>query len=530
MGLKLDRIFSDGMILQREKTVRIWGTAEPGQTVEVALQGQTVTTVAGADGNWRCTLGPLHASEGEELSVRAGAEALTLTDVAVGEVFIAGGQSNMEYWMRYDRDVEDVRPTCTNPRIRFYDQPKCSYPGQLDDFDFSQVGIWRKATPQDLDRFSAVGYYFARALESALHVPVGIVGCNYGGTVSSAWMTAEHAAEVDPEQVAAFQQKLKGHTYKELLAAGKLNAAKNDKGYTTWPAWNEFFLPRTPTMDEIKAFMAAEAAKASEPADVGGLEVAGANDAANAQVDPALLTPTKEAPGSLFTYMVLPIAGFTARGVLWYQGESDDEFDGAQWRYTDALRAIMADWREAWDDSELPFLVVQLPGFGSWMGLGANDYVTIRACQQQAADTDPHAWLCSIGDVGDEWDIHPKVKRPVGERLTLLALRHLYGKDVLADAPRATAATREGGRITVTFDNVGEGLTTEGDSINALEVLVAGESVPFKARAIADRLEIELTDAPAAEVRIHYAQTNWYCINLYNSARVPALPFEVACS
>ena len=165
------------------------------------------------------------------MSVRAGDEALTLTDVAVGEVFIAGGQSNMEYWMRYDRDVEDVRPTCTNPRIRFYDQPKCSYPGQLDDFDFSQVGIWRKATPQDLDRFSAVGYYFARALESALHVPVGIVGCNYGGTVSSAWMTAGHAAEVDPEQVAAFQQKLAGHTYGELLVAGKLNAAKNDKGY-----------------------------------------------------------------------------------------------------------------------------------------------------------------------------------------------------------------------------------------------------------------------------------------------------------
>lgn len=529
MGLKLDRIFSDGMILQREKPVRIWGTAEPGQTVEVALQGQTVTTVAGADGCWRCTLGPLHASEGEELSVRAGDEALTLTDVAVGEVFIAGGQSNMEYWMRYDRDVEDVRPTCTNPRIRFYDQPKCSYPGQLDDFDFSQVGIWRKATPQDLDRFSAVGYYFARALESALHVPVGIVGCNYGGTVSSAWMTAGHAAEVDPEQVAAFQQKLAGHTYGELLVAGKLNAAKNDKGYAIWPAWNEFFLPRTPTMDEIKAFMAVEAAKASGPADVGGLEVAGANDAANAQVDPALTTPTKEAPGALFTYMVLPIAGFTARGVLWYQGESDDEFDGAQWRYTDAMRAIMADWREAWDDPELPFLVVQLPGFGSWMGLGANDYVTIRACQQQAADTDSSAWLCSIGDVGDEWDIHPKVKRPVGERLALLALRHLYGKDVLADAPRATAATREGSRITVTFDNAGEGLVAEGDSINALEMLVAGESVPFKAHTIADRLEIELVDAPTGEVRIRFAQSNWYCVNLYNSAHIPALPFEVTC-
>ena len=131
--------------------------------------------------------------------------------------------------------------------------------------------------------------------------------------------------------------------------------------------------------------------------------------------------------------------------------------------------------------------------------------------------------------MGDEWDIHPKVKRPVGERLTLLALRHLYGKDVLADAPRATAATREGSRITVTFDNAGEGLVAEGDSINALEMLVAGESVPFKAHTIADRLEIELVDAPTGEVRIRFAQSNWYCVNLYNSAHIPALPFEVIC-
>ncbi len=344
MALKLDRIFADGMVLQREKSVRVWGTADPGKMVELEMQGQAMSTVADAEGTWRCELSPLHASEAETLVVRAGNEVVTLSDVAVGEVFIAGGQSNMEFWMRYDRDVESVRPTCANARIRFYDVPKCSYPGQLDDFDFSEVGVWRKATPEDLDRFSAVGYYCARVLEAELDVPVSIVGCNYGGTVSSVWMRAESAAEVDPEQVAAFEAKLAGHTYDELLAAGKLNPGKNDKGYAIWPAWNEFFLPRTPSMEEIEAFMADEAAKASGHADVGGLEVAGTGSDANdgdEQLDPALLTPTKEAPGSLFTYMVLPIAGFAARGVLWYQGESDDEFDGAQWRYADAMRAIM---------------------------------------------------------------------------------------------------------------------------------------------------------------------------------------------
>ena len=528
MALRLDSLFSDGTVLQREKPVSVWGTAEPGQTVTASLQGQAVSAEAGQDGCWSCVFAPLHASEGEQLVVSTTCEGITLTDVAVGEVFIAGGQSNMEFWMRYDRDVESVRSTCTNPRIRFYDVPKCSYPGQLKDFDFSQVGMWRRATPEDLDRFSAVGYYFARVLEAELNVPVGIVGCNYGGTVSSVWMRADHAKEVDPEQVAAFEAKLGGHSYEELLAAGKHNPAKNDKGYTIWPAWNEFFLPKTPTEDEVAAFMEEEAAKAAGPADVGGLEIAEAPDAGS-QMDPALLTPTKEIPGTLFEHMVVPIAGFATRGVLWYQGESDDEFDGAQWRHADALRAIMEDWREAWDDAELPFLVVQLPGFGSWMGLGPSDYMTIRACQQQATDTDPHAWLCSIGDVGDEFDIHPKVKQPVGERLALLALRHLYGREILADAPRVTNAMRNGSAIEVTFEHTGNGLSVEGDSLNALEVLSGDEPVAFEVRADGNRLVIDLAGDPVGKVRISYAQTNWFQINLYNSAHIPALPFVLTC-
>ena len=166
----------------------------------------------------------------------------------------------MEFWMRYDEQVEEYRPTCTNPHIRFYDQPKCSYPGQVEDFDYSHVGIWRTATPEDLDYFSAVGYYFSRGLELVLDIPVGIVGCNYGGTKSLAWMTPEHARTVQPEQTAAFEEKLQGLSYDELLANGHLNPS-NNKGYATWPAWNEFFLPRTPPADEAKAFMEVEMQK-----------------------------------------------------------------------------------------------------------------------------------------------------------------------------------------------------------------------------------------------------------------------------
>ena len=508
MTLSLAPIFASGMVLQRDLTVCVWGTALPSTRVDVQVQGQSASTRADDFGQWRCTLAPLHASDNETLEVAAGDERITLTDVAVGEVFIAGGQSNMEFWMRYDKEVEEYRPTCANPRIRFYDQPKCSYPGQTEDFDYSKVGIWRKATPEDLDYFSAVGYYCARGLEMVLDMPVGIVGCNYGGTTSAAWMTPEHARAVQPELATAFDAKLQGLSYEELLANGRVNAAKNDKGYATWPAWNEFFLPRTPTADEIAAFMAAEAEKASGSADVGGLEIGGAQDGAgDPHVHPGMMTPTKEAPGALFTYMVLPIAGFATRGVLWYQGESDDEIDGAQWRHEEALRTVIADWREAWQRPDLPFLVVQLPGFGDWMGMG----------------------LCSASDMGDKHDIHPKEKKPIGERLALLAMNHLLGMPIPADAPRCTGAERKGSFVILHFDNTAGGMLLEGAECNALEVLCNGEALPFRAAARGDTLVIMLDGNPSGPLEVRFAWANWFRTNLYNGAEIPALPFTVSC-
>ena len=530
MSLSLAPIFASGMVLQRELPVSVWGTAEPGDHIDVRIQGQTASYVADAQGNWRCKLVPLTASEAETLEVTSGDSRITLTDVAVGEVFIAGGQSNMEFWMRYDKEVEDYRPTCDNPRIRFYDQPKCSYPGQMNDFDYSKVGIWRKATPEDLDYFSAVGYYCARGLEMVLDVPVGIVGCNYGGTTSAAWMTPEHARAVQPELAAAFDAKLQGLPYEELLANGRLNVAKNDKGYAIWPAWNEFFLPKTPTMDEVKSFMEAEAQKATGPADVGGLEL-GEKDApkSGAQVHPGIMTPTKEAPGALFTYMVQPLAGFATRGVLWYQGESDDEIDGAQWRHEEALRTVIADWRDAWQRPDLPFLVVQIPGFGDWMGLGPNDYVTIRACQQKVADTDEHVWLCSASDMGDKHDIHPKEKKPIGERLALLAMNHLLGIPIPADAPRCVSAERKGSFVILHFEHAAGGMLLEGAECNALEVLCNGEPVPFRAAARGDELIIMLEGTPSDAIEVRFAWSNWFRTNLYNGAEIPVLPFVVSC-
>ena len=156
--LKAADIFQSNMVLQRDKPLPVWGTAQPGTAVSISIQGQHAECVADSEGNWQATLPPLHNSEDETLAISANAEQLQMHHIAVGEVWIAGGQSNMEFYMRYEKHLNAVKPECANPHIRFYDVPELAFEGQKEQFDYSRMGIWRTASPEDIEYFSAVGY------------------------------------------------------------------------------------------------------------------------------------------------------------------------------------------------------------------------------------------------------------------------------------------------------------------------------------------------------------------------------------
>lgn len=181
--LQTAKIFQDRMILQRGKRICVWGQSEPETTVTVEIQGQKESTIAKENGEWSVWISKLKASEDEVMHISTETEHLQYKDVAVGEVWVAGGQSNMEFWMRYEKHKEEAMKEMPKNRLRFYDVPEISYDGQIEEFDYSRQAIWRKATNEDLEYFSAVGYYFQKELESALDVPVAIIGCNWGGTV-----------------------------------------------------------------------------------------------------------------------------------------------------------------------------------------------------------------------------------------------------------------------------------------------------------------------------------------------------------
>lgn len=158
-------------------------------------------------GKWEVILPPLQAAESAEMVISGENSRICLKDVAVGEVWVAGGQSNMEFYMRYEKHMEEEKTVCTNPRIRMFDIPEVSYDGQAEDFDYSQMGFWRKADRENLEYFSAAAYYFAKELENKLKVPIGIIGCNWGGTSASVWMSPESAKEFAKPWVKACENK-----------------------------------------------------------------------------------------------------------------------------------------------------------------------------------------------------------------------------------------------------------------------------------------------------------------------------------
>ncbi len=170
---------------------------------------------------------------------------------------------------------------------------------------------------------------------------------------------------------------------------------------------------------------------------------------------------------------------------------------------------------------------VQLAPFRHWLSIECKNYVTIRQKQQLVADAKENVYLASIGDVGMEMDIHPKNKKAVGERLALLALGHVYGKEIICDAPRAKKTYRTGNKIYVEFDHIGEGLYMDQQRLIPLKVLdEEGKEVPFECGMAGDVLQVELKTEEMKKVQLAFAWTNWYSINIYNSAGIPAFPFK----
>lgn len=504
--LKAAMLFQDGMVIQRDQAVAVWGTAEPRALVNVTIQGATAQCRSNAKGEWQVKCGPFHTSLEEEMLISSGDGAIRIREVAIGEVWLAGGQSNMEFHMRHDVGLEIEKLNCDS-RIRFYDYPEVAYEGQINEAEYGgHYGFWRACSPTQLEWFSAAAYYFASNLCGRYNIPVGIVGCNWGGTPACAWMS-ENA-------IASCGGSAWLDDYDTAIAA--LDIGKYSEDFKSNPAnykVNEFADPMTDIL--LTGYPTGTI-----------LEKAAAIGITADALNPAVGPYSERRPTGLYRSMLKQVAPYTIKGVIWYQGEADDEKAEL---YHKMFPALIRCWRDLWNDA-IPFLFVQLAPFRRWMNCTGARYPEIRAAQQWTADHVQNTAMAVITDAGCAWDIHPKNKRPVGERLALLARRYIYGDDILCEAPRMRGISVKDSQITLYFDYAGEGLRLQGDQLNSLEIYQGGYPIGYTSCQAGGNAVTVLSDEIHAgmptEARI--AWTDFYEVNLQNSAGIPARPAIVS--
>jgi len=213
--VRLPSFFSDHMVLQRDKPVRVWGWADKGQTVKLSFAGQEKTAKADDSGKWLITLDPMEANAtGQTLTVTAGGQPLTLKDVLLGDVWVCGGQSNMQFSLRSCVDADVELPSARYPGIRFLRVTPKSRPTPQTEFPESEpnkTGIWLPCEPETIQDCSAVAYFFGRRLHRRLGVPIGLVSASWGGTMAQHWVTRE-TLDTIPEAkpyIDRFEQKMK---------------------------------------------------------------------------------------------------------------------------------------------------------------------------------------------------------------------------------------------------------------------------------------------------------------------------------
>ena len=482
-AVQLASPFTDHMVLQRELPVPVWGTAAPGENITVTFAGRASTVQAGATGAWRVDLAPLPASaESRDFIVTGSATPapLQLHDVLVGEVWLASGQSNMDFTVAktpryYFAGVinEAAEVAAANyPQIRmFTGEPIRSYEPKP-----RVPGSWRVCTPRTVREFSAIGYFFARDLQQALHVPVGIVTLAYGASCAQAWIRRETIA-ADP---------LLKPLLDEFDAKVRVYIPPDAAGFADWQK----------TADQATA--------------------AGRKPPPRPHPDPV---QDQHNPTVLFNGLVAPMVPYAIRGVLWYQGES---ITPPRELFPHWNETLINDWRRLWG-RELPFYFCQLAALG-----GKGDLPQVRAWQAEALRL-PATGMAVTIDVGDEKDVHPHNKAPVGDRLARIALAQVYGRTLEFSGPVFSSLTVRGGTAQIAFTHVGGGLVARDGPLKTFELAGAdGQFVSAEAVIDGETVTVQSAAIPTP-MAVRYAWSNYPTgCNLANAAGLPAAPFQAA--
>lgn len=502
---KVAAVFSDHCVLQQGKSCKIFGWGENGRiiTVEVeSFEGKQQATGEVRDERWVISLKPMRPQEHVTMTVSDGdREEKTFTDISVGEVWLCGGQSNMEFELQnMTGGAEHLEKD--HPKVRFYYTQKNGYMDEKFFADEENTG-WSTFGPESAKAWSAAGYLFGKKLSEALGMTVGLIGCNWGGTSASAWMSKEAILEAEETRI----------YWDEYVENNKDKSEEEQvKEYLEYEAYDQEWFQKSQEVYKEQPDIEWDALQEK----IGKNLWPGPINCRN---------PYR--PAGLYECMVKRVAPYTVKGWLFYQGESDDHRPGT---YQILFRNMIRDWRKLWEE-ELPMVYVQLPGNRYKNDPDYKHWCLIREAQEAVEQDLKDVYMSVLIDSGEFNDIHPKDKEPVGERLYRTAMTKVYHmmKETEGLEPRIESVSFRNKEAVVSVKQIGNGLVIHDFKGEADGFELAGEDkifYPAKGRLSATGL-IVTSDAVREPKYLRYLWANFPVkVDVYGKNGLPMAPYR----
>ena len=476
MQFSVSPFFGNKMVLQRGMEIPVWGTATPKENISVQLNDKKIKVITGTDGKWIAYIPKFKAGGPYDLIISAKDSTIHYSDVLIGEVWLASGQSNMHLPVIKTENGDSLARLANNKQIRLFNMRTIYPTGENGTYTIDELTAinenrlfkiepWDYPSYEKVLYYSAAVWYFAEKLQKELGVPVGIIQNAVPGAPTESWISNK--------------------------------VLENDERYRK--------LVETPWYEN----------------DTNGCGKIMLDVAIN-QVAAVDLKTQKHPwmPGYNYENGIKPMLPFAIKGVIWYQGESNA---GNYKMHEDLLKIMVKSWRKKWDEGDFPFIYAQLTGRE-----GRDTWPVFRDSQRRLLDEIPNSGMAIISDVGDRNDTHARKKKEVGERLAIWALGSVYGKGVVPSGPLFKGFTKKDNNIIVSFNFAGECLSTsDGKELRGFEI--AGEDKIFKpVKAVIDNKQVVIIprERLMGEHFIRYAWKPFPDANLINSAGLPASTFS----
>jgi sialate O-acetylesterase len=405
-----------------------------------------------------------------------GTNTIVLSDIFVGDVWVASGQSNMEFSMTSLTNADSEIAAAKYPKIRLFhvDQKPADFP-----LEYVKSKGWEECTPKTVASSSAVAYFFARNLQQKLGVPIGLIESYWGGTPAESW-TSLRSLSADAALMPVFAARA------QTMATQATTVLRQNRE----------------EMEYQQALARARNEGKPEPARSWHPDFAAWG------------------PGALYNGMIAPLTPFAIRGVIWYQGESNAGPERA-FLYGRLFPTMIRDWRASWGEGDFPFLFVQI---ANWNAGPEAQWPEVRDAQRRTLTLRNTGMAVTI-DIGDPEDIHPKNKQEVGRRLALAARAIAFGEQIEWSGPLYRQLTREDHALRVWFDHA-QGLAAKSGALTGFEIAgTDGKYVAADAKIDGGSVLVSSGTVPEP-VSVRYGWAANPTCNLVNRDELPASPFE----